>query len=118
MKIAIATEKGKISKHFGRSEKFTIVDFTGKKPVIEAMINCQDHKPFKISDFIIDKKVDIVICDGIGIKAIKYLKDNDIEVITGCKGSVKDVISKLENGIIKSKKSLCKNNECKRFKDN
>ena len=53
-------------------------------------------------DLILSLKVDVVICKGLGEKAVSMLHCNGIDVISGVSGRVKDVIGEWKTGALQS----------------
>lgn len=102
--IAIATECGNVSTHFGSSLEFTILKVQNGKvqnKVISKMTNwkcCEKEK--KVIAFGINS----LIADKIGKRAYDLFSKAGIEVYTGMQGSVEEVILKItsEDGLPKS----------------
>jgi predicted Fe-Mo cluster-binding NifX family protein len=85
MKIAIPTESGKISPHFGRCEEFVIVEIEdGKiknKEVVENSARGGMHGVGTTAASIVGNyNVDILITQNIGPKAYNVFKQLGIEV--------------------------------------
>ncbi|HIE33671.1 MAG TPA: dinitrogenase iron-molybdenum cofactor biosynthesis protein [Candidatus Altiarchaeales archaeon] len=103
MKIAIPTTGNSslddmVSEHFGRAPTFTIVDSdTLKFRVIE---NTSEHmggvgKPPEIMQ---REGVDIILCSGLGFRAIQMFENLGIEVFVGAHGRVRDAVEMWKKG--------------------
>ncbi len=101
MKIAIPISSGSglnssISEHFGRAEKFLIVDFEGGKPTNVESIAAPEHAYGAYPEFLHDLGVNLVVCDSIGSKARELLENLGITVIDSMEGKVAHALRKLE----------------------
>ena len=103
MKVCIPTmEKGgmddELSDHFGGSPTFTIVD-TGTKDV-KVVPNQSEHfgGTGKAPEQIESTGATVVICRGIGPKAMIMLRDFGIDVYTGSTGNVRNAIELWSSG--------------------
>lgn len=108
MRIAISTDGGYVSEHFGRCPAFTILDIEGGKTSNVTEINNPGHAPGFIPQFLNEKGVNHIVCGGVGAKASGLFQELGIKTIAGVSGSIADVISKLEQGTLKGGESLCK----------
>jgi len=112
MKIAISSNdnaglESTVSGHFGHCPFFTIVNIDDKKLAdIQALENpfAQGHQPFEIPAFLQSQGVQVIMSGGMGGRAIDFFKQNGIEVITGCTGSVKESLDNYLAGNISSAK--------------
>lgn len=102
MKVCVPSHKGGLDdfvcEHFGRAETFTIYDTeTGEVKVIK---NTSEHfggfgRPPEI---IKDLGVDVVVCGGIGARAIALFKSFGVKIYMGATGTVKDAIDQFLAG--------------------
>ncbi|MFW6264757.1 MAG: NifB/NifX family molybdenum-iron cluster-binding protein, partial [Bacillota bacterium] len=107
MKIAIASENGVVSNHFGHCEGFKVYQIENKEIITEDFIANPGHKPGFLPVFLNDKDIKVIISGGMGAKAIELFNQNDIEVIVGASGNVKEVLKKYLQGELKSSGSVC-----------
>lgn len=108
MKIAVSTDSGKVSSHFGRCPEFTIAEIEDGKIIDEKKIENPGHKPGYIPQFLNEKEIDWLITGGIGRKAISMFDDFGVKITTGCDGqSVNKVIKQAANGEIESGENPC-----------
>ncbi|RLG22249.1 dinitrogenase iron-molybdenum cofactor biosynthesis protein [Methanosarcinales archaeon] len=90
-----------VCEHFGRAPTFTIVDMDNGDVVVipnrGEHMGGRGHPP----EFLIREGVDVVICQGLGVKAIQTLKRFGVDVYLGASGSVKDSIEMWRRGLLK-----------------
>ncbi|NLB20231.1 MAG: dinitrogenase iron-molybdenum cofactor [Clostridium sp.] len=105
MKIAVASNQGIVSGHFGKSQGFDIFESEGKdvKP-LKTLTN--DGHEAGIHQ-LVKENVDVLIVGGMGQKAMVKLKENNIEVICGAEGETFDAARACAEGTLESKGSLC-----------
>ncbi len=108
MKIAVPTENGMVSAHFGRCPEFTIAEIMdGKAAEIHTVAN-PGHEPGKIPLFLKEMNVSAIITGGMGRRAIMLFDEMEIEYYLGVTGRVESVIKDFSEGKIKSGESLCR----------
>ncbi len=116
MKICIPTmgDKGLddyVGEHFGRVPTYTIVDID--KNDVKVVNNTSHHMGGQGYPPEIMKKegVDILVCQGLGRRAITMFEESGIDVYIGATGKVKDAISAFKDGSLQ-KASI--DNSCSR----
>lgn len=107
MKIAVASDKGQVTGHFGHCETFEIFDSEDGKIVKEESIPNPGHKPGFLPNFLNDKGINTIISGGMGGAAVDIFNSHDIEVIIGAKGDAKEVANSYLKGELKSTGSVC-----------
>lgn len=103
MKVCIPTlgEGGmedNVGEHFGKVPTYTIVDLeTGEVKVIE---NSSIHMGGELypPEIMAREGVDVMLCRGIGRRALGMFKDFNIDVYLGAEGTVKDAIEMFKQG--------------------
>ena len=93
--------ESEISKHFGKTLYFTIIEFEDDEiKDIKVIESISRHKggTKTPSEIIIDSKADMLICGGLGSKAVSMLQNKGITVFSGATGKVKDVINEWKQG--------------------
>ena len=97
MRICIPSEtKGgledQVGYHFGRVVNYTIYDDNTNK--VEVIENTSSHRGgTKLpAELLREYEVDIMICGGIGRRAIQLFEQYGVEIYIGAKGIVKDAI--------------------------
>jgi len=108
MKIAISTDSGNVSQHFGRCPQFTIVEIEGSKIIKKEVIDNPGHRTGFLPNFLNEQGVNYVITGGAGFRAQEFFNEFGIELITGIQGKIDDVIEQLIKGTLKGGESLCK----------
>jgi len=107
MKIAISTTSGgledKISEVFGRAESFTIVEVEdGEIKNVEVVKNEFAEKEggvgASVSQFLVDKGVEVVLTENIGPNALTVLNSAGVKVYRAGGLNVKEAIEKFLKG--------------------
>ena len=108
MKIAIPTEGGEVSPHFGRAPEFVIVEIEENSVVKREKIANPGHRAGFLPSFLADSGVTHVITGGAGQRAQSGFAQYGIELVAGISGKVDEVIEKILQGTLKGGESLCK----------
>ncbi len=89
MKIAIPTNDGRLSSHFGHCEMFAIVeaDEDNKSITSTEMLVPPAHEPGVLPSWLGEMGVNLIIAGGMGQRAQELFKANSIDVITGAPDS-------------------------------
>ena len=97
MRICIPSEttgglEDQVGYHFGRVANYTIYD--GKTKKVEVIENTSSHRGgTKLpAELLREYNVDIMICGGIGRRAIQLFEQYGVEIYIGAQGIVKDAI--------------------------
>ena len=107
MKVAISTTSGgledKVSEVFGRAESFTIVEVeNGEIKNVEVVKNEFAEKEggvgVSVSQFLVDKGVEVVLTENIGPNALTVLNSAGVKVYRAGGLSVKEAIEKFLKG--------------------
>ncbi|MDD4681300.1 MAG: NifB/NifX family molybdenum-iron cluster-binding protein [Clostridia bacterium] len=107
MKIAVASENGMVTEHFGHCESFSIFDAENNQIVKSESIPNPGHKPGFLPNFLNDMGVNVIISGGMGGGAIEIFNEKGIEVIIGTKGTAKAAAELYLQGKLKSTGSVC-----------
>jgi predicted Fe-Mo cluster-binding NifX family protein len=107
MKIAISTDSGMVSEHFGRCPEYTILEIEDNKVIKRETIPNPGHRTGFIPRFLSENGVDCVMAGGAGFKAKQFFDEYGIKLMLGIQGKVDDVIERFINGKLKDGKSLC-----------
>ncbi len=107
MRIAISTDRGTVSAHFGRCPSFTIVDIEEGKVSRREEIANPGHHPGYLPDFLHEKGVSCIIAGGMGQRASMLFSEKGIQTIMGVSGPIDEIIGKIENGTLEGGESLC-----------
>ncbi|HKL75359.1 MAG TPA: NifB/NifX family molybdenum-iron cluster-binding protein [Halanaerobiales bacterium] len=106
-KIAIPTNNGKVSAHFGHCPQFTIYNTKGSEVESKEIIENPGHKPGFLPRFLADKNIDLVLAGGMGTRAINLFNDAGVEVVTGVKGDVDNCINEYLAGNLDTDDNAC-----------
>lgn len=107
MKIAVASDKGMVTEHFGHCEGFMIFDTEDKKITKSETVANPGHKPGFLPNFLADKGVNVIISGGMGGGAVTIFNERNIEVIIGARGDAKEAVEAYLQGSLESTGSVC-----------
>lgn len=107
MKIAISTEGGNVSAHFGRCPSYTIADVENGKVVRVEEIPNPGHEPGFLPRFLAQKGVSVVIAGGMGPRAQALFAQNSIKTVTGIQGEVRSILARYVSGQLQAGQDLC-----------
>jgi len=107
MKIAIATDNGSVSEHFGRCPSYTLVDIEGTEIKNKTIVDNPGHEPGRIPAFLNEQGATVIVAGGMGQRAIGLFQENNIEVIVGTSGLVENAISSYIAETLTSGESTC-----------
>ncbi len=107
MKIAISTDSGYVSQHFGRCPEYTIVELKDNKLIEKKVIKNPGHRREFLPNYLHEQNIDCVITGGAGRRAQDLFNQHNIILILGAQGKVDDVINEFIQGSLTSGKSLC-----------
>ena len=108
MKVAISTDNGHVSSHFGRCPEFTFIEIEDNKLVSGETILNPGHHPGYLPQFLKNNGVDFIVAGGMGMRARELFKDAGIETILGIEGNIDEVKDKILNGTLKGGENICK----------
>ncbi|NLW49105.1 MAG: dinitrogenase iron-molybdenum cofactor [Firmicutes bacterium] len=107
MKIAVASDMGMVTEHFGHCEGFMIFDTENKQILKSETIANPGHRPGFLPNFLNDMGVKVIISGGMGGGAIDIFNEKNIEVIVGARGNAKAAVEAYLQGSLKSTGSVC-----------
>ena len=107
LKVAICTEMGNVSQHFGRAPDFTFVTIENNKVIDKQVLPNPGHQVGSIPRFISEQGAKCMIVGGIGHRAIDFFSQYGIEVIRGIVGNIEDVIRKVLEGTLEGGENIC-----------
>ena len=116
--IPTTTKDGKMADvygHFGSAPYFTIYDT--ELDAVEIIDNSNQHHDHGMChpvQAIGRRRIDAVICTGMGARAIQKLNDSGIKVYRATAGTVSDIISKFINAGVEeiTVESACSQHSC------
>jgi len=101
MRIAVATENGLVSGHFGKCEQFTIFDTEDKEIRSKALLDTSAHGHGLLPGFLSSNGVDTVIAGGMGDGAMQRLASLGIHIVLGATGDVEETVRQYLEGTLK-----------------
>jgi len=107
MRIAVASEGGSVTEHFGHCENFNIYDAENGNIVKEESIRNPGHKPGFLPNFLADRGVDVIISGGMGGGAVDIFNERGVEVVVGAAGDAKNAAASYLRGELKTTGSIC-----------
>jgi predicted Fe-Mo cluster-binding NifX family protein len=111
MKIAIATEQGKVSEHFGHCEGFTMYVADGTEIKTVSYVQNPGHQPGFLPVFLKEQGADVIIAGGMGQRAQQLFTEKGIAVIVGAAGECDQTANNYLKGELKSSESVCHEHE-------
>ena len=107
MKVAISTDMGYVSAHFGRCASYTIVDIEEGNVVNREEIPNPGHQPGFLPQYLSDRGVSVIIAGGMGPRAQDLFAQKNIESLIGVQGPIDDVITKFIDQEIEAGEDMC-----------
>jgi predicted Fe-Mo cluster-binding NifX family protein len=107
MKVAISTDGGYVSAHFGRCPEFTLIDIEDGKIIKKEVIKNPGHHSGFLPQFLKEKSVDCIVAGSMGARAKELFSKAGIDTIMGVKGKVKDIADKLAAGTLEGGEGIC-----------
>jgi predicted Fe-Mo cluster-binding NifX family protein len=108
LRIAFPTnDRVSVEEHFGHCAEFKILNTKGGEILSEEFITPPPHAPGVLPKFLGDQKVTTIITGGMGSMAINLFKAQNIDVILGATGSIKENLDIFLKGELDSKGSEC-----------
>ena len=107
MKIAVASENGKVTEHFGHCEAFIIFDAENGRIVNTETVPNPGHRPGFLPNFLHGRGVNVIISGGMGGGAVEIFNEKNIEVLVGVKGDAREAAESYLDGSLKSAGTVC-----------
>ena len=92
MKIAVTYENGNVFQHFGHTKQFKLYEIENNQIKMEQIVDTNGQGHGALADFLKDKKVEILICGGIGGGAKSALNLAGIQIFGGVSGNAEDAV--------------------------
>ena len=97
--IAIPTENGVLTTHFGHAKEFSFVTVVDNKISGIKSITPPEHAPGVIPKWVAEQGASLVVVGGMGQQAISLFQQNGVDVITGAaEKSVEEIIAAYLDG--------------------
>jgi len=120
MRICIPTEtntglKAKVNAHFGSAPYFTIYDTDKEK--IETISNSNQHHSHGMCQplgALANMAIDIIVCGGMGARAVMKLNEGGIKAFKVSGGTVADLLKRYKHGDLQeiTPEAACDHSDC------
>jgi len=109
MRFAVPTFNGKMCAHFGHCQAFALVDVDEKGEIrSETYFDAPPHTPGLLPKVLKEKGVDVVIAQGMGVRAQEFFREMGIKVVTGAIGEDPvQVVKEYIAGLLKIGENVC-----------
>ena len=107
MIIAVASDNGNVSAHFGYCKTFEVFETDGHNITAEKTVANPGHRPGFLPNFLNDQGVNVIVSGGMGGAAVAIFNEHNIEVVIGHKGSPKTAVEMYLAGELESTGSVC-----------
>jgi predicted Fe-Mo cluster-binding NifX family protein len=107
MKIAISTDGGSVSAHFGRCPSYTLVDIADGKVLKREVIPNPGHSPGFLPGYLAQRGVETIIAGGMGPRAQDLFAERGIRTLIGIQGPIDEVIDLFLQGRLQPGQDLC-----------
>ena len=107
MRYAIAADGDQVAQHFGRCDRYVLVDITGGEEVAREELPNPGHEPGLLPRLLNDEDVAFVVAGGAGPRAINLMRELNIETFVGVSGPVDRVIEEIAAGELEPGESAC-----------
>jgi len=107
VKVAVATDNGMVSAHFGRCSEYTLADIENGKVMKTESVSNPGHEPGFLPGFLAEKGAKVIICGGAGPRAQALFAEQNIEMCMGISGPVAAVLEQYAAGNLTAGSSTC-----------
>jgi FKBP-type peptidyl-prolyl cis-trans isomerase 2/predicted Fe-Mo cluster-binding NifX family protein len=92
MRIAVTYENGEVFQHFGHTEEFKIYEVENGQVTSSQVISSNGSGHGALASLLGDRKIDVLICGGIGGGAQTALAEQGIELCSGATGNADQAV--------------------------
>ena len=96
MRIAVTYENGDVFQHFGHTETFKVYEVKDGRIVSSELIGSDGSGHEALAGLLRERKINVLICGGIGGGAQAALEENGVELCAGAKGSADEASGRIE----------------------
>ena len=97
-RIAVTYENGEVFQHFGHTEEFKVYEVEDGKIINSEIIGSNGSGHGALAGILDEKKIDVLICGGIGGGAQAALAERGIELCAGASGSADEAVKAYLSG--------------------
>ena len=107
MRYAIAADADQVSPHFGRCERYELVDVDDGQVVARGALANPGHEPGLLPRLLKESGVQVLVCGGAGPRAVNLLAELGIGMFAGVSGNVEDAVAAILRGELIGGESTC-----------
>lgn len=107
MKVAVSTDRGFVSAHFGRCPSYTIFEIENDNILSREEIPNPGHQPGFLPQYLSAKGVRVIVAGGMGPRAQGLFAQKGIDTIIGIQGTVDEAIDKFLSQELVPGEDLC-----------
>jgi len=107
VRFGIAVDGDQVAPHFGRCERYELVDIEDGEVLRREATTNPGHEPGLLPRLLDEAGVGYIVCGGAGPRAVALLGQFGIELIVGVSGPLDEVIQKLTGGELAAGDSTC-----------
>lgn len=107
MKVAVSTDSGQVSAHFGRCQEYTLAEVNEGKVSSKTVIPNPGHEPCFLPRLLAEQGVKAIICGGMGPHAQGLFARQEIDTWLGASGPVDAVLDAFARGRLSRGESTC-----------
>ena len=93
MKIAVTYENGEVFQHFGHTEAFKVYEVENGNILSSEIIGSNGSGHSALASLLGNRKIDVLICGGIGGGAQAALSEQGIELCAGASGNADEAVA-------------------------
>ena len=101
MKIAVSCENNQVFQHFGHTPEFAVFEAQDEKIMSEEKLSCEGSGHGALATLLANAGVEVLICGEIGGGAMNALARENIFVVGGAEGDVRQAAEDFANGRLK-----------------
>ena len=107
-RVAFPTNDGEtVSEHFGHCRMFALADISDGKVVAVNSVQAPAHAPGVFPRFLGEQGAHVIITGGMGKTAVDLFGAQNIQVILGASGSIRETLDVYLQGDLYSRGSVC-----------
>src|SRR6056297_1960790 len=106
-KLALSTDGDQVAQHFGRCEKYTLIEVNDGEIVNKEIVANPGHEPGVLPKYLNEQGVNVILAGGMGRRAKDLFNQNGIKAIIGVNGLVDDAVKSYLAGELESKGEVC-----------
>lgn len=107
MRYAIAADADMVAPHFGRCERYVLVDIANGVEVSRQEMANPGHEPGLLPRLLSEEGVAFVVAGGAGPRAVNLLAELNIGVFLGVTGTIDEIVARIATGELQPGESTC-----------